>query len=81
MQNSLEESTKTFQVEGTYYSPASSRLDNWTDSRMMLIASFPSTENAWKSSLKNTTISITGKDPVTGFIDVFANKTEFKQFK
>lgn len=77
MEKSLKESTYFFKTEGTYYAPASSKLDNWTDSNMLMLASFPVRENVWRSALKSTSLTISGKSsPVDVFIDHFDNNTE-----
>lgn len=67
MEKHLQESVSTFVKEGSYPMITDigiSRLDNYTDALMLLVAAYPEKDNVWVSSLYNTRYSNDGENPV-----------------
>ena len=74
MYNNMVSSCDIFEKEGTYPKKLwnyNSRLDNYSDAIMLMMASQKSDESTWKAALNNETYFELMPDEI--FVDVFAN--------
>lgn len=78
MEKNMRESCEIFYAEGNYPTLMeynNSRLDNYTDGIMLLTASYPSEESAWKAAV-NAERYRTADTPVDTILDVYADGIE-----
>ncbi len=74
MEKHVQESCYIFEGEGVYpelEGLAISKLDNFTDTLMLLKASFPKSENMWKAAVRVEGYSVKNKDPFQTLLAVY----------
>lgn len=66
-------SVENFIIEDSLYMPSSAYVDNFTDALMLLTASHPQIENAWKDSVNAFRFDQIPGNPVESLICMFGN--------
>ena len=77
MKGNMSESARIIKTEGRYFrtmNRENSQLDNYTDSLMLLTASHPTTENAWKGAINVSRYYKSDKKPDEVLVDKYLGK-------
>ena len=77
MKGNMSESAGIIKTEGRYFrtmNRENSQLDNYTDSLMLLTASHPTTENAWKGAINVSRYYRSDKKPDEVLVDKYLGK-------